>query len=373
MPGQRILICAISGRALAQSARAAGFVPVVLDRFGDDDARAAAAGCATIAPGADSPFSAGSLLGVATTIAPPPLPLVYGSGFDGAPELLGRLAEGRELLGNAPAEVERVKDPFAFATVCHRLGIPHPETAPGLPADRRGWLVKRRGGAGGSHVRDATTVAEAAPGDYGQRRVEGEAVSVLLLGDGRRCLSLALSRQWQRPQGRRHFSGTLFPAGVATGVDRSLREAAVAIGEAHALRGLASADFLLAADGRFHLLEVNPRPGASLEAAELHLGVPLFGLHVAAARGRLPAALPAPRPGVAATEIVWADRDLAMPAGFAWPDWAGDRTPGGTPLRRGDPVATVGAEAADAPAARALLAERGLLLLGLLAKQRRNA
>ena len=229
MPGQRILICAISGRALAQSARAAGFVPVVLDRFGDADARAAAAGCATIAPGADSPFSAGSLLGVATTIAPPPLPLVYGSGFDGAPELLGRLAEGRELLGNAPAEVERVKDPFAFATVCHRLGIPHPETAPGLPADRRGWLVKRRGGAGGSHVRDATTVAEAAPGDYGQRRVEGEAVSVLLLGDGRRCLSLALSRQWQRPQGRRHFSGTLFPAGVATGVDRSLREAAVAI------------------------------------------------------------------------------------------------------------------------------------------------
>lgn len=373
MAGQLVLVCAISGRALAQSARAAGFVPVVLDRFGDDDTRAAAAACATVTPAAESPFSARSLVRGAAAIAPPPLPLVYGSGFDGAPELLGRLAEGRELLGNAPAEVERVKDPFAFATICRRLGIPHPETAPGLPADRRGWLVKRRGGAGGSHVRDAATVAEPAPGDYAQRRVEGEAVSALLLGDGRRCRVLAMSRQWQQPHGRRHFSGTLFPAGVATGIDRSLREAAVAIGEAHALRGLASADFLLAVDGRFHLLEVNPRPGASLEAAELHLGVPLFGLHVAAARGRPPDALPVRRPGVAATEIVWADRDLAMPAGFRWPDWAGDHTPGATPLRRDDPVATVRAEAADAPAARALLAERGAILLGLLAKQQRSA
>lgn len=372
MAGERILICAISGRALAQSARAAGFAPVVLDRFGDDDTRAAAASCATIAPGTDSPFAARSLLRVAAAIAPP-LPLVYGSGFDGAPELLGRLAAGRELLGNAPAEVGRAKDPLAFALACGRLGIPHPETAPEPPADRRGWLVKRRGGAGGSHVRDAATVAEPAPGDYAQRRVEGEAVSALLLGDGRRCRVLAMSRQWQRPHGRRHFSGTLFPAGVANRVGRSLRDAAVAIGEAHALRGLASADFLVVESGSFHLLEVNPRPGASLEAAELHLGVPLFGLHVAAARGRLPAALPAPRPGAAATEIVWADRDLAMPAGFSWPAWAGDRTPGGTPLRRDDPVATVRAEAADAPAARALLAERGAILLGLLAKQDRSA
>ena len=48
-PGERILICAISGRALAQSARAGGFVPVVLDRFGDDDTRLLAAACDRIA------------------------------------------------------------------------------------------------------------------------------------------------------------------------------------------------------------------------------------------------------------------------------------------------------------------------------------
>ena len=37
-----VLICALSGRALAQAARAAGFAPIVLDAFGDLDTRAVA-------------------------------------------------------------------------------------------------------------------------------------------------------------------------------------------------------------------------------------------------------------------------------------------------------------------------------------------
>ena len=41
-PPERVLICALSGRALAQAARAAGFAPIVLDAFGDLDTRAVA-------------------------------------------------------------------------------------------------------------------------------------------------------------------------------------------------------------------------------------------------------------------------------------------------------------------------------------------
>ncbi len=364
---ERILVCAISGRALAQSARAAGFLPLVLDRFGDDDTREAAAACATVAAGQEAPFSATSLLDAAASMAPPPLPLVYGSGFDGAPDLLGGLAEGRELLGTAPAAVERVKDPWSFAATCARLGIPHPPISAARPADPAGWLVKRRGGAGGSHVREAARVRGLDEADYYQRRVPGTAVAALLLGDGRRCIVLAFSRQWQRPRGRGHFAGALFPAALSTPVAGALTEAAIAIGEAYELRGLGSADFLLAEGGAFHLLEVNPRPGASLEAAELHLRQPLFGLHVAAARGRLPQSAPEPSPGAAGTQIVWTDRDLTVPERFAWPGWAGDRTPAGVLLGRGDVTATVRAEAADEPAARALLARRETLLLERLA------
>jgi predicted ATP-grasp superfamily ATP-dependent carboligase len=365
--GERILICAISGRALAQSARAGGFVPVVLDRFGDDDTRSLAAGGATVAAAANAPLSPTSVLRAAAAVAPPPLPLVYGSGFDGAPQLLADLTIGRELLGNPPGTVAAVKDPLGFAATCRRLGVPHPEVASAPPPDPRGWLVKRRGGAGGSHVRQASATTNVTGDDYFQRRVAGRAVSTLLLGDGRRCTVLAASRQWQRPRERRHYSGALFPAGLTPAVERALRGASIAIGEAYGLRGLCSADFLLAEDGSFHLLEVNPRPGASLEAAELHLGTSLLALHVAAVRGRLPLTAPAPRPGVAATEIVWAERDLSMPERFPWPRWAGDHTPVGTALRRGDPVATIRARAADERMARALLAARNAALRRLLA------
>ena len=371
-PPERILVCAISGRALAQSARAAGFLPLVLDRFGDDDTRAVAE-CATVAAGAESPFSATSLLDAAASLAPPPVPLAYGSGFDGTPGLLARLARNRELLGMEPAAVERVKDPWGFAAACARLGIPHPPISAERPADPAGWLVKRRGGAGGSHVREAASTKRLAAADYFQRRVDGSAVSAALLGDGRRCLVLAWSRQWQRPHGRGHYAGALFPAGLAAPLERTLRDAAAAIGETCGVRGLGSADFLVDEDGRFHLLEVNPRPGAALEAAELHFGTPLFGLHVAAARGRLPTSPPEPGPGAAATEIVWADRDLTMPERFAWPEWAGDRTPAGVVLSRGDPAATVRARAADAAAARVLLADRQAALLRMLANAARSA
>ena len=44
MAGDAILIAALSARALAEAARRAGFVPLVVDCFGDEDTRAAAAG-----------------------------------------------------------------------------------------------------------------------------------------------------------------------------------------------------------------------------------------------------------------------------------------------------------------------------------------
>jgi predicted ATP-grasp superfamily ATP-dependent carboligase len=182
-------------------------------------------------------------------------------------------------------------------------------------------------------------------------------------------MALALSEQWQAGSPGR-FTGVLLPAAVREREELALREAARAVAEAHGIVGLASADFLLEGDGRFHLLELNARPGASLEAAELALGLPLMGLHVAACRGRLPASLPAPGPGCAGTEIVWADRDLRVPEGLAWPDWAGDRTPPGRTVARGHPLATVRAHGTGPAAVRRLLDRRRAWLLAAMAPGR---
>jgi uncharacterized protein len=129
----------------------------------------------------------------------------------------------------------------------------------------------------------------------------------------------------------------------------------------HGIRGLASVDALVQGD-EVVVLELNPRPGASLEAYGRAHAVNLFRAHREACAGRLAGALP-PASAVAGSAIVYAERQVRIPAGFPWPGFAVDRTPCGTPLRAGAPVCTVLAEADDASAVRALLADRGRAVL----------
>lgn len=359
--GERVLIVALSGRALAQSARRAGLVPIVLDRFADLDTLEVAELALRIAPGRAGPLATGPLLRAARTFAPPPIPLLVGGGLEGRLGVLESLVRGRELLGNSPETVARAVDPFALAPLCRALGVPFPVTRPDLPADRAGWLVKRHGAGGGWHVRPAEAVARPHPRDYVQRRVPGRPISILLLGDGRRVLPLLASEQWNTGSPP-HFKGVLAPAPIRSAIEEKLARAAVAIGTALALRGLASADFLLEEGGGFHLLEINPRPGGSLEAAGTVLATNLVALHLGACRGTLPGSIPQPT-GFAGTAIVRADRDLLVPETFAWPDWAGDRTPPGERVRKGHPLATVRAAGDDPADVRRLLEERERLLL----------
>ena len=94
-----------------------------------------------------------------------------------------------------------------------------------------------------------------------------------------------------------------------------------------------SADFLVD-QGTFHFLEINPRPGATLDIFEPADGS-LFALHVAACDGRLPDRVPA-HDGAMAAAIVYADRDIRVPA-RDWPDWTADRPHAGTLVKAGEP------------------------------------
>src|SRR5262249_25869794 len=165
-----VLIAAISGRALAASARRGGYVPLVADFFGDEDTRALAERHVRLDTDIARGMVADELFDALETLASAQRPAgtVCGTGFEDRPELLARVGERWGLLGNSAETVARVKDPLAFAALCHECGIPHPQTSLHRPADPRGWLAKRRGGAGGTHVMPApgTTNGNA---DYFQR------------------------------------------------------------------------------------------------------------------------------------------------------------------------------------------------------------
>jgi predicted ATP-grasp superfamily ATP-dependent carboligase len=129
------------------------------------------------------------------------------------------------------------------------------------------------------------------------------------------------------------------------------------------LVGLNSVDFLVAPDS-WHLLEINPRPGSTMDAFE-PVGGSLFALHVDACRGDLPSSPPrfADASGAA---IVHAGRDVASVPAVAWPEWAADRQPPGTAVHTGAPLCTVLAEAFTPEEVRSLLASRTREILNLL-------
>ena len=76
---------------------------------------------------------------------------------------------------------------------------------------------------------------------------------------------------------------------------------------AFALRGLASLDFL-AHDGRISLLEVNPRPSATMVLHDDAWPGGLVRAHVRAMQGELPREPPSPAPQMRGELVVYADR-----------------------------------------------------------------
>src|SRR5215475_13607178 len=152
--GTLVLIAAISGRALAASARRGGYVPLVADFFGDEDTRALAERHVRLDTNIARGMVADKLFDALETLASAQRPAgtVCGTGFEDRLELLARVGERWGLLGNSAETVARVKDPLAFAALCSECEIPHPQTSLRRPAEPRNWLAKRRGGAGGTHI-----------------------------------------------------------------------------------------------------------------------------------------------------------------------------------------------------------------------------
>ncbi len=113
----------------------------------------------------------------------------------------------------------------------------------------------------------------------------------------------------------------------------------------------------------FWLLEVNPRPGATLDIFEPPMES-LFALHMAACEGKL-APTPHYRDGAKAAAIVYAEQDIASVPVLDWPRWTADRPPAGSAIKAGEPLCTVYACDPAAAGARALADERRELVLAL--------
>lgn len=354
---ETILIAAFSGRALAQAARRAGFVPLVVDAFGDMDTRAAAHSYAQIPNAVRAGFTAKPLCAALDALAAhapsPPIGLVLGSGFEDRPKLIDSLDKRYRLLGTKAETVAELKDPARFFPLLKQLGIAHPLTSLTRPENAQGWIAKRAGAASGAHIRNLNTLARVHPKHYFQKYLAGTPRSVFAISS-KGGLAIELSRQWTAPSDRRPFryGGAVITDYAETRAEQQMISAAATLIEMLDPVGLVSFDFI-EHDGDAYLLEVNPRPGATLDIFDDVQGN-VFRAHVEAGLGRdLWQERELPPVQSRASALLYADCGALTAGEMDWPQWAFDRPLPGTSIPAETPIASVQADGATAQEAEA--------------------
>ena len=303
-----LLIIALSGRALAQSAQRAGLNVVVIDAFGDTDTRSASGACLVI----PSRFKNGTLRFQSNALRTAVIEahqrygctsIVVGAGFEGAPENLALIAEQFTLLGNSAEQVREVKDPLRLASLFVHAGLAYPETVLSAPANPSGWLCKHVGSSGGLGVGGigvgigvrphAGSDPYSHPYSYWQRRVAGEPCSALFLANGKQALLLGINHQWVSPTVRTPFryGGAIAQQSLPAAALLSLKRSISALVRHCGLKGLNGLDFMW--DGKaITALEINPRPPATFELYDPDFSKGLLWHHINACNGELPLNLP---------------------------------------------------------------------------------
>ena len=361
-----VIVAAYSARALASSASHAGFAPLSIDVFGDDDTREMSFSSVKLEGGLSEGLTPDKVADAVEMLisAHDPVGLVYGAGFERQPETIAAIARRTRIFGNEAATLERAKDPVALAQICQANEVRHPPIAFAPPDEPELWLTKRRGGAGGAHIAMAEAPSRAWPDSYFQRRVTGKSISALFLASKKKAEIIGLSTQWTAPTPASPFryGGAAGPVEIDPAQAGEVARSVAAIASELDLVGLNSADFLVSADAVW-LIEINPRPGATLDVFDSN-ETPLFARHIAACEGRLTPT--SPSVAFKAAEIVYAPYDIVAPEGRNWPDWAVDRSAAGTRFSAGDPVCTVLGSGATVDLARACSSERARKIIALV-------
>ncbi len=370
-----LLIVSNSGRAMAESAARGGYRVTVVDAFCDADTRAVAS-CITVpmqARGLDPEHlrgEAGRLAALGGGLG-----LVYGAGLEHAPDTLAWMAKRFRLIGNPPRVLELLADPGRFFALLDRLEIPYPETRSEPPAPGTGgqWLVKEAGTSGGLGVRRWNDGDPRPIGThYFQRLIDGPVLSVLFIANGADSILIGANRLRTAPLvgvSSFHYggavTGTFSSARQRVLVERQCRALVRALG----LRGVNNLDYVLQG-AQMRLLELNPRPSATLGLYEADCPGGWMRRHVRASLGELPQGPPDSGAGVSRRvsghRIVYAPRALVIAPRLVWPSWCHDRPVGGARIAPGTPLCTVSASGSDGAQTERRLLERERQVLDLV-------
>jgi predicted ATP-grasp superfamily ATP-dependent carboligase len=364
------LVLANSGRAIAESAHRAGYQVTVLDLFCDQDTQAVA-DCWPVTQGfanLDVDIFAQEIDSLVPNI---PCGVVYGAGLEEAAPLLKRLSSSCHLLGNDPSVLEMLRRPRRFFSRLDRLGIAHPEVSFSAPysATGRSWLFKRAGSCGGQGVAYFSPQYAAADSTcYYQKFIPGQVMSVLFITDGERHRTIGynmLGMPGASSPAPFLYSGAISQASLRDGVRNQIELVVDKLVSSLGLRGINSVDFIHN-DAGSYVIDLNPRPTATLELYEHLMPEGWIKRHIEACRGELPVTPIVASAEIHGHQIVYAPQTVEIPIEMAWPQWVKDRPGSGARVHQGEPLCSLYAKGANTSEVEGELRQRHDEILQLL-------
>ena len=352
--GDHVLIIGRSVSMLAKAAREAGFKPLVIDAYGDVDTRLAAeAFCRLHYRGmmidigrlhADL-ISLERLYGSA--------PICWGSGWEASGHLLCALACRYSLLGSSPLALLALARPGWYESQGEGNFAKHDF---GLTPTGRQYLVKDRRRAGGHGVGFGSGERFLSAARFRQQFIKGKSISMTCLAgpDGVAVIGWSDHVELQTSP-RFLFRHSAVISRMPPPVSESLSHAIERAAKDLRLFGLFGVDFILRNDESLTIVEINPRPTASVPL-HLEMGV-AFRLHVDPSLWTKvsPVAFPRRLRGAA---VVYADIPIRLPKKLNWPTWASDVPSESRVYANGEPLCSIRAEAGSGEAVKRLLNDR---------------
>ena len=355
-----ILIIANSGRMLAQAAFHANFKPLVIDLFADLDTQEYAEDFIKVPNLSVGDIALATEL-FATKYAVKQV--IYGSGFEKYPESLAYVAEHLTVLGNSVDSFVASQDKQRFFAILKQLDIPYPAvcfTKP--PLTKQGWLIKPLHGQGGVGIKHYSNTEVDEP-VYWQKLITGTSHSVLFLANGVNAQIVGFNTQWVDETNNTEcfiFSGVINQADLLVAHQELIAQWLQKLVPIFTLKGLNSLDFIQTQDQQLFVLEINPRPSASMQL----YSADLLQQHINSCHGELD--LITPQVHYTAYQIVYAPDDMTIPEHFNWPEACMDLPNYGVTCRKGQPICSIIAHHEQAQLLKAaLMIKQHNLLKGL--------
>jgi len=275
----KLLLCAASARAMAESANLGGYDFQSLDFFGDIDTKEAGVNHSLREFG-DS-YSTESLFNRSRQLKF--THVIYGAGFENYPELVIGWEEQARVLGNDSATLKDVRNWKNFFHVLKNAGIKYPRTdivCAGDAGTLGEKILKSQKTGGGNRIHTSAVSFDPNEKVLKQDVIKGTPISSCIVGNGESCSFLGATLQII--QDGYKYTGNIAPLETK----KEIEEISVKIGEMFNLVGVNGIDFILAEDGPY-VLEVNPRLTGAMEVLERAYGVNLLDIHVKACNGNI--------------------------------------------------------------------------------------